>query len=446
MKPARYVCTWAQDATPIAAEFWSALLGYSAHRRAELIVVAGQYLNPTSRHDEQFPDGEWAHETHPYLLDERRELCPNLVLHADVRTQPTASRPLSGFEVFCAGHSGIFGHPKRALEVIPTSTRMPRLLMTTGACTVANYSTTKAGRKGEAHHVLGALIVEVDAKGRYYCRHITWDRRTQSFTDLDTRYSATGHAAAPQAESLTLGDIHVGSKSPDGRAEAGARKLFDAVRPKHLVLHDVFDGQSCNHHEQSLRAKVGRLGATVEAEVEATCAALTDFSTWGDGKHATHVIRSNHDCFLERWVEECRPKEDAQNAAYWHWLSYQLLTHGQDVLAAEFHRLQPGEDVHFLSGDEPLMLGRVEHSFHGHRGTAGSRGSAAGFSRLGSKVTIGHSHTPCIRDGVYQTGVYGWLAPPYTIGSPTTWLNAHVVLHADGKRQLIIIVDGDFRK
>jgi hypothetical protein len=121
------------------------------------------------------------------------------------------------------------------------------------------------------------------------------------------------------------------------------------------------------------------------------------------------------------------------------------LTHGQDVLAAEFFRLQPGEDVHFLAGDEQLMLGRVEHSFHGHRGTAGSRGSAAGFTRLGSKVTIGHSHTPTIRDGVYQTGVYGKLDPAYTVGSPTTWLNAHVVLHADGKRQLCIIVAGAFR-
>jgi hypothetical protein len=312
VKAARYLVTYAQNQTPVDPGFWSALLVYAAHRRAELIVVAGSYRNPCSPFEKQFEDLEWAHETHPYLLDERRELCPNLVLHADVRTQPTAGRPLSGFEVFCAGHSGIFGHPKRALEVIPTATRTPRLLLTTGACTVANYSTTKAGRKGDAHHVLGALAVEVDAKARYHCRHVTWDRRTKSFTDIDTRYSAVGHTPAPPAESLTLGDIHVGQASSDGLAERGARKLFDAVRPKHLVLHDVFDGQSCSHHEQSLRAKVGRLGATVEAEVEATCAALKDFSTWGDAKHATHVVRSNHDCFLERWVEECRPKEDAR--------------------------------------------------------------------------------------------------------------------------------------
>lgn len=442
----RYIITAAVESTPVHRQFFDCLRTYCRTRRAELIVVPVAYHNPTSRFDKQFEEGEYATDVEPYLCHDRRQLAPNLTLFADVRIQPTASRPLTGFEVFVAHQSAILGHPLRALEVIPTAKKFPRLLMTTSACTVPNYSNTRAGKRGEAHHVLGALVVDVDAKGIYFPRHVSYDSRTKSFTDLNRRYYADRAEAAPPSESLTFGDIHVRQPSADGKAERGAKALFDLVKPKHLVLHDVFDGESCNPHEEGTSAQIRRLDCTVRDEVIDTCEALIDFSNWGDGAHLTHVVHSNHDCFLDRWLEAGEAKAGEQNLGFYHWLKHSQIGTGYELPAlANFFRLRwPAERVHFLGVDEELTLKGVAHPYHGHKGPNGAKGSAMGFRKLGSKVTIAHTHQPKIIDAVVQVGVYANLRPGFTKGSPSGWLNAHCPLHADGKRQLIIIIDGRF--
>lgn len=448
MKPARYLITWAQDATPVHPGFWAAMGQYCAHRRAELVVVAGQYRNPTSRFDEQFPDAEWAPETHPYLSDERRQLAPNLCLYGDIRIQPTRPSPLTGKAVFCAGNSAIFGHPSRALDVVPTATRMPRLLMSTSACTIANYSSTNAGKTGEAHHVIGALVVDIDAKGFYFPRHVTWDAKTKSFTDLDTRYYADRVEKAPRAECWMPGDVHVRRWSSDGKAERAARMLYDLLRPKHVVYNDLLDFGIRNHHRRSSRDQyAGRL-LRVEDEMEETCGWLFEQTTWGD--HETHVNRSNHDEAAERWLEEYDERTDPENAGYYHYLkwcereTFDATGEYPDILAMEYARLYPDEPIHFLKRDEELLIRGIQNGFHGDKGVNGSRGSPAQLAKLGCKINGGHTHTGRIIHGYYGAGVYGSLDHGYN-GLPSTWTNSDIVTHADGKRQLIIRIDGRFR-
>ena len=64
--------------------------------------------------------------------------------------------------------------------------------------------------------------------------------------------------------------------------------------------------------------------------------------------------------------------------------------------------------------------------------------------RVGVRSVIGHSHSPGIEEGCYQTGTSTFLRLEYNSG-PSGWLQAHVLVHADGKRQLIIIIDGKWR-
>ena len=101
-------------------------------------------------------------------------------------------------------------------------------------------------------------------------------------------------------------------------------------------------------------------------------------------------------------------------------------------------------DVRVLGGDESLVVCGVELGMHGDRGPNGARGSARNLRRIGVRSIIGHSHSPEIAEGCYQTGTSTRLRLEYNSG-PSSWLNAHVVLNADGKRQLVIIVDGRFR-
>jgi hypothetical protein len=441
-----YLVTYAQNASPVNPKFFASMQNFCKANRAELIVVPGRYKNPTSRwSQQQETDDWWAAEITPYLATSRRSLCKNLKIFSDISIQPTANRPLTGFEGFLGKCSGIFGHAKRTLQVVATASRSPRIMWTTGACTVPNYTPSKAGKKGEHHHVIGALVVEVDKDACYFARHVTANK-DGSFTDLDKVYTPNGVKNAPPAMSLVLGDWHAGHE--DFEALDATKALIDAVRPQHIVLHDVLDFGSRSHHKKSSRHRFEGRFDSVEQEVRNACDALKLVSGWG--KHTTHVVRSNHDEHFERWLEEHKDSEDPLNAPYWHEMKSRDLrsrtSAGKwlNLFEAEARRHKVPETVKFLKRNDSLRLLDVEHGFHGDKGPNGSRGTFIGYTRLGVKVSIGHSHQPGMLDGACQAGVTAVVDHGYN-DLPGGWVQAHIHLAADGKRQIVVLVKGRYR-
>lgn len=443
MKPTKYIISFAQNSTLVHGKFLASMKTFAEAEKAEIIVALGYYRNPTAKGEKTEP--VWDTEILPFATRERRQLCPNLCLYADIPVQPTASNPLSGFNVLVGKNSGILAHPKRAFECIPTDTRMPRVLATTSSCTVANYSRSKAGAKGDAHHVIGALVAEVDASGAYFLSHVTAEK-DGSFYYFEKRYGPEGVTEAPPALSLTLGDLHVGQDDP--KVLAATQRLVKLVRPVNIVLHDVLDFRTRNHHDRGMRSKFAKRDQRVQDEVEAAAKALGTIAGWGE--HKVHVVRSNHDEAMERWLEDTKPYEDPENAPYYHMVWSRVFEyyaeHGQwpDVFAMECERLEVPESVRFLRRDESLKFKDVEHGFHGDKGVSGSRGSTRGYSKLGVKVTKAHDHTAAIMDGCYGVGVTGSLDMGYNL-KPSTWVNAHVLQYASGKRAVVFIINGQFR-
>lgn len=133
-----FVITWAQNATPVHAGFLSSLKKYCDHKNALLLVIAGRYKNPTSQWStKQQNDEYWVDEIKDYLIDNRIELNRNMIVMGDIKTQPTAENPLSGFKSITQDKSGIFGHSKVALESVATpQNSLPKLLTTTGGKSV----------------------------------------------------------------------------------------------------------------------------------------------------------------------------------------------------------------------------------------------------------------------------------------------------------------------
>jgi hypothetical protein len=82
---------------------------------------------------------------------------------------------------------------------------------------------------------------------------------------------------------------------------------------------------------------------------------------------------------------------------------------------------------------------------HGHLGANGARGGLRGFSKLGVKTIVGHSHTPGIIEGAYQVGTSSHLKLEYNDG-PSSWLNTHALVYPNGKRTLINIIKGKWRR
>ena len=99
----------------------------------------------------------------------------------------------------------------------------------------------------------------------------------------------------------------------------------------------------------------------------------------------------------------------------------------------------------FLGGDEPYMVHDIDVSQHGHRGPNGVRGSLTNLSKIGVKTVIGHRHSPGIMGGCWQVGTSSRYDLEYIQG-PSSWLHCHCVIHANGKRQLLPIIEGKWRR
>ncbi len=191
-KKSKYAITWAQNATPVHHGFWKSLINYCSHNNAVLLVIPGRYKNPTSQWTEAQEENEyWCPEVAPFLMNKRINLLDDLQIMGDIKTIPTAASPLTGFNTITGGASGIFGHPKVQLKTVATpQNKLPKILTTTGACTVENYTDSKAGKKGEFHHILGAAVVEISGD-EFHLRQIS-ATNDGSFIDLGMEYTPAG--------------------------------------------------------------------------------------------------------------------------------------------------------------------------------------------------------------------------------------------------------------
>lgn len=448
----RYIITAAQNGTPVHPEFWPVLSNMARTLKAEILVVPLRYKNPTSTFAGSQQNAEWwAPEVTPYLWNQRHAINENLTLLADIKTQPTAAEPLSGFDAVSLSSSGIVGHTKLQMRVIPTpGALLPKMLTTTGACTQSNYSDTKTGRIGEFHHSLSAVLVEVDGK-RFHLRHLHYSAQGEPHvTDLGDYWTATERRAAPRPEALVCGDTHVDAICPDvRRATYGPRGIVSVLRPKRIVHHDLLDAYSCSpHHEGNpFIAEAKRLSGKDDVRGEVYRAIRFAESTTPEDCEA-FIVSSNHDNMLARWILRADWKSQASREFYLE--TALAMTRGTtmgaggtefpDPFAYWVGVLKP-KRVRVLGRGDSLSVSGVELSMHGDIGPNGARGSIRNLRRIGTKSVIGHSHTPGISEGAYQVGTSSRLQLEYNIG-PSSWLNAHCLVHADGKRQIIVIHSG----
>lgn len=448
---ARYVVTSAQNATPVFKPFLASLERYCARTGATLVIIPFRYRNPTSQWTESHE--WWAPEIVKYLYDGRFDLNPHLTILADIKVQPTASSPLTRLEAVTGARSGIVGHPKLQMRTIATpQSKLPKIMLTTGAVTTRNYTDTKAGKTGEFHHSFGATVVEVDGD-KFHTRQIG-AVKDGSFIDLNIEATPKGCRKAPRAAGLIMGDTHVDFVDPDV-VEAtfnGPGSIVRALNPKALVWHDLLDFYSRNHHHKKdpfTQVAKHKSGFTnVRREIVRAC----DFVKSLTPRSCNSIIvPSNHIDALTRWLREVDWRDDLENADFYLETALAMVRsakvdeHGASVMEPFTYWASKKLDAVFLRRDESHMIKDIEVGMHGDNGPNGSRGVLRSFSRIGVRSIIGHSHTPGIEEGCYQVGTSTRLKLEYSRGAPSSWLNTHCVIYANGKRSLINIIDGEWR-
>lgn len=455
----RYIITAAQNGTPVHEDFWACLLAAAKHLNAEILVIPLRYKNPTSAWSGSQTNAEWwAPAVTPYLWNQRTTLNANLTLMADIKTQPTAVDPLAGMDGVSGEFSAIYGHTKLRLRSVATpQNKLPKVMTTTGACTVENYTDTRAGKVGAFHHVLSAVLVELEPDGkRFHLRQLMYAGSTRRVIDMDDAYHVGGYLRAPPALAGVGGDTHVRVMSLmvyDARHREGG--LIDTLRCQHWIEHDLMDAYSCNpHHDKNPMIWMANRLADRDS-IAGEINEAGDYLLRVLARHPKlkiHVVASNHDDMVTRaalafmagglkaiphvspanlqflgetvaaMAASCKstPTGTSYSGAFAYWLR-------------KIKALQ--KRVHILNDGESLILGGIEHGMHGNDGPNGSRGSVRNLARIGVKSWTGHGHSEEIFEGASRVGTGTELTADYTHG-PGSWTNTDGSTNADGKRQL----------
>lgn len=458
-----YLVTAAQNATPIHGGFLGACMEFCKDRNAEFIVVPYRYKNQTSLWSQGDADHEWwATQLQPYLNSDKAELCDNLVVLGSMKIPPTQSEPLSGLEGFSGMVSVIVGHPKIQLKSVATLNGKPKVMLSTGAVTVPNYTDTKAGQKAAFHHGIGAVVVEVDDDATFHVRHVHGSDKNGSFYDLDRLYTQSGVTTGHRIEALITGDTHaefidtvvenVTYHAPDS--------IVNTLKPKRTILHDTVDFYARNHHHRGNDILAYGKHKSGRNNVQEGLQQAADFIDRISRKDMeTVIVKSNHDEAFDRWLREADVKSDPENADFYYYMKYNQLksvkmsdTGFDSFDPFKFWCLNPENGkglrstatTRFLKRDESLKIRSIEVGFHGDVGANGARGDLKGLARLSDKMVIGHSHSPGIYEGCYQVGLSAMANLEYKRG-PSSWMQTHCIIYPDGKRTLINIINGRWK-
>jgi hypothetical protein len=445
-----FIVTSAQNNTPLNRKGWKAINKLAEHYHAQILVIPTLYLPPgfAKQHENVW----WPSELEPYLIDNEVRLCPSLRVMGNVKITATAVNPLSGFESLTQGDSALFGHAQIQMKTVATpQNKLPKILQTTGSISEKNYSKAKAGIKGDFHHSLGAVIVEVEDDGTPYIRGIVGDEKSE-FYDLNLHITARGVKKCNEVEALVIGDEHSLWVDADVKEATfmADDSLVNLLRPKFVVRHDLIDSYSVSHwHRNSPSTKYKKHVNGEDSlyfELLQTAGYMEDTS---QDFFTNVVISSNHHDHIKRWLEEVDWRSEPWNAAIYH-----------ELWGAWLHAIDSGEDFHpfiywmrancsakamYITPDYPFIVKGIYLGYHGDRGSNGTRGSLSGFSKIGAKTIVGHTHSPGIEKGAYMIGCSCMLGLDYTSG-PSSWMHTHAIIHPNGKRQLVHIIDGYFRR
>lgn len=481
----RYLFTCAQNNTKIHEPFWNNLQTFLSYleatsHTAQMFVSRFTYVRSgiwsssdkaqmTGRGKADLAGGValWFDpRVEKYKYDDRLEIAPGLVWCGEMNIIPTASRPLSGMEMYTGRKSAIIPHVKIAMESVSADeVKDPtKFNYTTGTVTLRNYIQRKAGLKAEFHHCYAALLVEVDHEGSWWVRQINADSEGV-FYDLDVMVGdprvgkgdvSTGH----RPKGITWGDPHYETSDPIAiECAFGAGGMKDQLNPEHDFAGDVLDFRARpwqevrDPHSMFLRHVDGT--GDVRREVAGVGKFIRLMHRPGC---ETVFVYGNHEEKMGRWLKEEDGRKDPLNAEFWMDMQREtymyIRTHKEEpnYLEIALHLVDPdaAKMVTFLKNEDgyiicPDAAGGIQCGKHGHKGPRGSRGSPLAFAKMGRKTNLQHFHGARIIDGIYVAGTLEHLNPEWTKGSPSDWSHSQIVTYANGKRSIITFWKGKWR-
>ena len=471
-----YILTCAQNNTDIHEPTWKNLVALARYCDAKLMVsqfMYGKNSLAASNDKAQLKSKTAVHVPRedvwydprivPFINNERVEVAKGLVWCGELNIIPTAVSPLTGLDVYTGRKSMIAPHVTQQMQSIATygDGSGAKLNFCTGAVTQRNYIQRKEGFKAEFHHTYGALFVEVDGDGHWWCRQLNADSDGTIYhidgddvVEIKDGEITGGHRVL----SVTSGDTHEDEKDPVVH-EAKYRKggMIDVLKPEYNFIHDLLNFARRSHHnikdpyfmiEQFVQKR-----ESVEDEIIGCRRFLQEIKR---KDCLTVVVDSNHDRHLDRWLSENDGRKDPVNARYWSLLNkakIDLIYEGNastSVLPGAIsdwdqdwcgkHRVKfLGEDEGFITAKD--IGGGIENGMHGDRAANGARGNIRSFAKMGRRSNVAHSHTCGIFQGCFMAGTNSKKKLRYNHGA-SSWSQSDIITFENAKRCIVTFAFG----
>lgn len=470
-----YILTCAQNNTDVHDKTWQNLVALADYTDAKIFVSQFMYgkrgmgatndkaqLKRKSAVHTPVEEVWYDPRIVPYINNDRVEIAKGLVWCGELNIIPTAVSPLTGLESFTGRKSMIAPHVTQQLTCVATYGEGDgaKLNYCTGTVTQRNYIQRKEGFKAEFHHMYGALFVEVDENGHWWCRQLNADSEGVIYhidgddvVQVKDGIITGGHRTL----SVTSGDTHEDEKDPVVH-EAKYRKggMIDVLNPRYNFIHDLLNFARRSHHNIKdpyfLLEQFVTKRESVEDELEGCRSFIKEIKRKDT---LTVIVNSNHDRHLHQWLRDNDGRRDPVNARCWSQLNSLLVDliyagKGDELFTWVMTRGEPGwekqNNVKFLLEDEGFITakhigGGIENGMHGDRAGNGARGNIRSFAKMGRRSNVAHAHTCGIYQGAFCAGTNSKLKLRYNHGA-SSWTQSDIVTFENSKRCIVTFAFG----
>lgn len=447
----RYVITTAVSNKKVNNNFLNSLKNYCEHNNALLLIL------PCADIANRKTCVKW--QLDPVLKDypiiyNDTFLNENLMI-SDINVSAKQIHPISGLQHLCHEKSVIVASTKQELEYIPALIgQIPKALMTTGSITIGDYSndafmSKRTSKLAEYDHVTGAIIIEKEDNQIFHFRQIQADKEGCVY-DLGVIYKPDNTKTLDENVCAVLGDLHAGEE--DYGVLMTEKEIINELEIKKVVLHDIGSMKSIAHWDRNktITKAIKHYEGKLSLEDEANHIANT-LKTFED-LDEIYIVRSNHDKFLNRWIEAGDYAKDPINL-YYSLDIVKAFLEGKNPFEfmikqkTSFKKLKGKRNkFKFLQKNESKKINGAEISLHGERGQNGSKGNDKVFNKTFSSAVVAHTHSPKIFRGIYTVGTTSKKDLDYIDGGLSTWGHSICLIHSNGTKQLVNIITNKYNQ